>query len=136
MPKLFEVVLLLLFGIPISAIDLRTHRIPNRSLVAFALASMIGIFLSDSDGIFGRAIFALLTGFISLLCHLLTGRAIGMGDIKLIACLSLLVGALSILLNALIFATIFALIWRLKDRAKRVPMAPWLFIGTLAAILI
>jgi len=97
---------------------------------------MIGIFLSDSDGIFGRAIFALLTGFISLLCHLLTGRAIGMGDIKLIACLSLLVGALSILLNALIFATIFALIWRLKDRAKRVPMAPWLFIGTLAAILI
>ena len=59
-----------------------------------------------------------------------------MGDIKLITSLALLVGALTTLLNSLILAAVFALLLRGKRDGNRVPMAPWLFIGTLIAILI
>jgi len=117
-------------------IDFQSHRIPNKALAALALCEVGAILSSDTASFWDRVIFAFITGIVGVLCHILSGKAIGMGDIKLIACIALLIGSLSTLLNVLIIAAVMALLWRVKSRTKKVPMAPWFFAGALAVILI
>jgi prepilin signal peptidase PulO-like enzyme (type II secretory pathway) len=68
--------------------------------------------------------------------HAITGGAIGMGDIKLFAVLSLLLPGFQAVLLAITFSTICGLLQSLLQRARAIPFAPGLLTGTLLVILL
>lgn len=132
---MFEIVLLVATGIPIAISDIKNHRIPNRALAVLWV-------LEEGFQCHHGWRFLLSLNTISLLIfitgcslHLLTGTAVGMGDIKLFALLALLLGGLSRSMEALTYAAIIALIYAVVARKRSIPFGPALLLGTLGVIL-
>ncbi len=137
--NLARYILVALFGLPISVIDLRSRRIPNRLLILMSVGGVLVYFSAP------RHLLAALicTSFCALLLFpisLLRGAGLGAGDIKLIAALALILGRGAHILAALILACIFGLIqivvqalWRRKV-PRSIAFAPALIAGALIAI--
>jgi Flp pilus assembly protein protease CpaA len=131
----FELVPVLVVGIPIAISDIRSHRIPNRELIVFWVFEEIcqlhrGWHLALTSNITSLLIF--ITGCI---LHLLSGTRIGMGDIKLFALLVLPLGNLSRSMTALTSAAIIALIYAIVARKSVIPFGPALLLATVSVIL-
>lgn len=131
-------------GIPISIVDAREHRIPNRML--FPLAAAVSASLTAQTALSGDvgrlaaavglgaalwAVYALLSLF----------GGIGFGDVKLGGLIGLMLGWHS--LAAVIAATILAyllsaphaiaLVLRKDGRGRRIPFGPYLVLGAAIA---
>lgn len=68
----------------------------------------------------------------------LSDKGIGIGDIKLIGIVTLVLGlstTMKSLCCAMLFALIEGVIWYVKHQEKRIPFVPALFCGTAAVIL-
>lgn len=131
-------------GIPISIVDAREHRIPNRML--FPLAAAVSASLTAQtalSGDVGRLAAAVGLGAALWAVYALVSLfgGIGFGDVKLGALIGLLLGWHS--LTAVIAATILAyllsaphaiaLILRRDGRSRRIPFGPYLIAGAAIA---
>ena len=137
--NLARYILVVLFGLPISVIDLRSRRIPNR-LLALMGAGGVLIYLTAPRQLLAALICACLCALLLFPISLIRGAGLGAGDIKLIIALALILGRGAHILAALILACVFGLIqivvlalWRRKV-PRSIAFAPALIAGALLAI--
>jgi leader peptidase (prepilin peptidase)/N-methyltransferase len=133
-------------AVPLSAIDLATSTIPNILLGPAACTSLVGLLLAvpAGDGVtpLVRAILAALAvgaGFLAL--AVIAGGEFGLGDVKLLSYLALLTGyqswtlALRGLFAGFAIAAIAALTTRTARSTRQIPLAPWLTLGAVVALI-
>jgi len=121
----------LIFALPIVIADLSSRKIPNIYLIFYCYLTFPILLWRGFQRIDLTCAFAILL----LLCSLL---GMGMGDIKLIFLISLLIGLNSICLFVILFTSIMAfslmqifLIWAMsKVFPASIAMAPAIFMGT------
>lgn len=131
---------------PCAWTDVRAFLIPNRVLLAGCVvnALLLGVELLTDPGqaVYflvrtGTAVLALLAA--TLLCRLISPKAVGMGDIKLLAVMGFCLGnelvwsAVFFSLLVMFFYGIFVLATKRAERTDSIPLAPFLLIGTIAA---
>jgi leader peptidase (prepilin peptidase) / N-methyltransferase len=134
-----RIVLLILFGVVISVIDVRTRRIPNRLNLALLILSLIlyAFHLRDLPSALVTSIFFAL---ILALTVIPRREGFGGGDMKLIVVLAFLLGNAGRTLSALILAGIMALLQigaltvTRRRRIHSIAFAPALFIGALLSV--
>ncbi len=139
--------------IQIAAVDLARRVIPDPHLLGIALIGVLALFPSPADTFPAAARFALSAGVLTLLAALpaLFGRPapLGLGDVKLFAALSFLLGALrpsdglsplfSFLAAAFVLNGLFAIVLLLLRKVKTtgtLPMAPAVILAFLSAIAV
>jgi len=123
-------------------LDIRRKCIPNRLILAGACAGII-IRLAAMNGavLLDAALGALCAGGLFYVIFLLARNGIGMGDIKLIACTGFFTGLqqiIPVMVFSVILCGIFGVILLIAGRLHRkstVPFAPFLLLGTAAAML-
>ncbi|ALG28275.1 hypothetical protein AOZ07_04210 [Glutamicibacter halophytocola] len=138
------------FGVLLSKADIASHRLPNRLVGSWLLASLaLVICLGASSG----GLLGILQGFLGmlllgggyLLISLISAGAMGMGDVKLAGVLGLNLGYYS--LPALFLATlltfVLATFWviggvivRKLTLKSAVPFGPFMVIGAFAVLLV
>ena len=136
-----RMVLFLLAAIPVTAVDLREHRIPDARVV-------VGLFLAAwcaSRGVDFRPEEALLGGVLGLMLfwcvhHFSRGR-MGMGDVKFASVVGAFTGAAGLCaavfvaaVSGLAVALVLISLDRRNARA-RIPFAPFLSLGGAAALV-
>lgn len=131
------------------AIDIRTHRLPNRivlpTLTALVVLGVADAIASGESTAMIRAVFGMLIlgGFYAAL-RLLSREGMGGGDVKLAAVIGLILGwhswqalavgaASAFLLGALFSVSLMML--RRADGSTRIAFGPWMIIGALLGIL-
>jgi Flp pilus assembly protein protease CpaA len=125
---------LLLLGIPIAIIDVRSHRIPNNLLALFLVGSeALRLIFDRKHFLLSLQVGAAALVFSAALYLLSRGR-IGMGDLKLIVVLGLLLGDFARGLFAWFIALIFGLFLALCYRKRSIPFAPALLLAALLTI--
>lgn len=131
---------------PCAWTDARRYLIPNRVLLAGAAAAAALLALRTLQAP-GQAVSMLVsTGiataailFCALLCRLVSPKAVGMGDIKLLAVLALCLGmelvwaAVFYTFVLTFFVGVFLLATKRARRSDSIPFAPFLLFGTIAA---
>ena len=145
MISLFPLIPFAYFGVRLSIIDFKCHRLPNQ-LVAWFTATQILIMgitswitpdlarLTTALGI------AAATMFVYLLLYLVSGGSLGMGDVKFAFPLGLCVGwysadywlvaiFASFLLAGLV--AVIGLVTKRMTRKSRLAFGPYMFLGTL-----
>lgn len=131
------------------AVDIRTHRLPNR-IVLPTLAALIVLGVVDAITVgqsapLIRAVSGLLIlgGFYATL-RLLSRDGMGGGDVKLAAVIGLVLGwhswqALAVgAASAFVLGAVFSLslmMLRRADGSTRIAFGPWMIIGALLGIL-
>lgn len=137
---------LLAVSIPLARIDIREHRLPNRLVLPAIPIALVGQLVeSAASGQWYRLGTALgcagLTFVIALACSL--SGALGMGDTKLLAAMSLSLGwfsalapilAVSVaLVGALVPATVLVANRKTRPDSK-LPLGPYLLVGFAVAL--
>lgn len=135
-------------GIWLTAIDARTHRLPNR-IVLPTLASLFALVLLEGalTGDAGKAtasvigMLALAAFFAAL--HVMSGQGMGGGDVKLAAAIglllgwhgwqALLVGVFSTFLLGAGYALVLLGLRRVKLET-RIAFGPWMIIGAVLGV--
>lgn len=137
------------FGLQLSVIDFKTHRLPNRLVGKFAVFEIIALSVAswyDSDYVrfalaFGAAV---ATSAAYFLLYLFSRGSLGLGDVKFAFPLGLCVGwfAATYWLTSILFAFTFAGIVSLIGIASRrmnlnskLAFGPYMFAGTLIALV-
>jgi leader peptidase (prepilin peptidase)/N-methyltransferase len=145
MISLLPVIPLAYFGIRLSIIDFKTHRLPNHLVGWFTAIEIliIGVtswFTSDWTRLAAALGTALITIFAYLLFYLASRGSLGMGDVKFAFPLGLCVGwysanhwlvaiFVSFLLAGLV--AVIGLITKRMNRKSRLAFGPYMFLGTL-----
>jgi len=134
--------LLVLIVVPVTLIDLEHRIIPNRiTLPAAAAALLIGLATRPS-GVPAQLLAGLAAGGFLLAVVLAYPRGMGMGDVKLVAVLGLLLGAsvgvalfVGVLAGTVVGAVIMARAGVARGRKVAVPFGPFLGFGAVVALL-
>ena len=97
MIELAPLVILLLFGLWLSIIDIRSHRLPNQIVGAMALLlisaqAVIALTQSQLDRLVAALATALVTTLVYLLLYTVSRGSMGMGDVKFAFPLGLTIG--------------------------------------------
>ena len=97
MLELLPLVILLLFGLSVSIIDIRSHRLPNQVVAAMTLISLsvqavIALTQSQLDRLIAALATALVTTLVYLLLYICSRGSMGMGDVKFAFPLGLAIG--------------------------------------------
>lgn len=134
---------------PISYIDFKSRKIPNKLLLSGLIARVVfyiieffmgkeeitGILFSDLKGM-------LLGGGIFLIGALAAKNSIGMGDVKMFAVIGLFCGytrTMAVIMFSLFLCFVTAIILLLLKRKSlkdSVPLAPFVFVGTFLAMVL
>ncbi|MBI9104764.1 MAG: prepilin peptidase [Spirochaetales bacterium] len=139
-----EMLILILFGLPISYFDLRQKRLPLPLTLSALSASIIYRFVQYSDfREFALYIMAGAAGFLFVFAiRIITKGGIGLGDALVSAFLGIILGLKS-LLPAILLAAVLALVISLLllglkkiDRATPIPFAPFLYTGGVLTLII
>jgi leader peptidase (prepilin peptidase)/N-methyltransferase len=90
-------VILLLFGLWLSIIDIRSHRLPNQvvaamTLTSFLVQALIALTQSQFDRLIAALATALATTLVYLLLYMCSRGSMGMGDVKFAFPLGLAIG--------------------------------------------
>ncbi len=138
------------FGIALSAADISSHRLPNRLVLRWLLASGILVSLLGAVRMDYWPVLRALAGMMVLcggylLVSLISSGAMGMGDVKLAAVLglnlayfsfpALLVATLMTFAGATVFVLGGVLVRRLTLKSA-VPFGPFMIGGSLFALLV
>jgi leader peptidase (prepilin peptidase) / N-methyltransferase len=97
MLELLPLVILILFGLSLSIIDIRSHRLPNQVVAAMTLISLsvqavIALTQSQLDRLTAAIATALVTTLVYLLLYICSRGSMGMGDVKFAFPLGLAIG--------------------------------------------
>lgn len=145
--KAAKITVLILLLAPVAYIDFKQKIIPDKVLLAglfcriifyliemfFEKGEVLDILVSDLKGV-------LLGGGVFLLGALISKDSIGMGDVKLYSVIGIFCsysGTLASIIMSLLMcfiASVILLILKKKDRKDTLPLAPFVFVGTLLAI--
>ena len=132
------------FGIRLSIIDFKTHRLPNHLVGWFAAIEILimGVtswFTSDWTRLAAALGTAVITMFAYLLLYLASRGSLGMGDVKFAFPLGLCVGwysanqwLLAIFVSFLIagVVAVIGLVAKRMTRKSRLAFGPYMFLGT------
>ena len=132
------------FGIPLSIIDFKTHRLPNHLVGCFTAIEILimGVtswFTSDWTRLAAALGTAVITMFAYLLLYLASRGSLGMGDVKFAFPLGLCVGwysanqwLLAIFVSFLIagVVAVIGLVAKRMTRKSRLAFGPYMFFGT------
>ena len=124
----------------IALVDLRTHRISNRAVMVFAIASLVTTDLKRYtwfDHFYSTMIVLCVAIFLSVFCGL------GMGDVKLLGILAILVlpaqadTYLIFLLTVAVAASVHAIFLSggVLRKSLQIPLAPAILCGTIATLI-
>lgn len=132
--------LLSFFAIAFTVSDLKSYRLPNSLMLAFALSSLAYLSIFSPQDLLGNSLCSLAIFCILLALYLVSPDSLGGGDVKLITCLTLLVGA-KLALVTLSLATglgllAFIISWVTSRSIRRLPFAPFLFLGCFLALIV
>ena len=136
---LLDAALVVVLG-AVTVSDLRTRLIPDRTLVVGLAVGLPLSVLADPDGLPGRLLAALGAGGFLLGAALARPGGMGLGDAKLAAVLGLYLGGTVVEALAVAFAagSLAGLVLILRGgwsaRNDTIPFAPFIALGTLAAI--
>jgi leader peptidase (prepilin peptidase)/N-methyltransferase len=144
MISLLPVIPLAYFGIRLSIIDFKTHRLPNHLVGWFTAIEIliIGVtswFTSDWTRLAAALGTAVITMFAYLLFYLASRGSLGMGDVKFAFPLGLCVGwysanqwLLAIFVSFLIagVVAVIGLVAKRMTRKSRLAFGPYMFLGT------
>ena len=147
--KFFLSVIISIFMAVLANTDYRKNLIPNRILVVatavwFVICGL-SIIMEKERGIelTGNSLAgAMFSGGAFLLCYIITKKKMGAGDVKMAAVMGLFLGGRYIFFSLIVgvmacviysFVQIFRKKMSFKDG---VPLAPFLFFGTVAALLL
>ena len=145
MISLFPLIPFAYFGVRLSIVDFKFHRLPNQ-LVAWFTATQILImgitsWIASDLARFGTALgIAAATTLVYLLLYLVSSGSLGMGDVKFAFPLGLCVGwysadhwLVAIFASFLIagIVAIIGLATKRMDKKSRLAFGPYMFLGTL-----
>jgi len=124
-----------------SALDLRSHRVPNLLVVPLLAIGALGPLALGWDATRNAWLGGLAAGLVMLALFLMRRGAMGFGDVKIAAYCGMVAGpgsvALMLLLahalGALVAATALAL--RLRRRTDSMPLTPFLAAGLCVALV-
>ncbi len=123
----------------LSVIDARTKEIPIQFTVFIGILAVINLALNLDNWLNYLLGFAVITGALVLLVFLSGGRAIGGGDVKLMAGCGLYLGIESTLfaffLGCIIGSIIHVLRMKFSNASRELAMGPYLAIGVFIALL-
>jgi leader peptidase (prepilin peptidase)/N-methyltransferase len=134
------------FGIRLSAIDLKVHRLPNYLVAWFTVTqvvTLIGLNLGDLELLMISILTAAGTTAIYLILFALSRGALGMGDVKFAFPLGLTVGWfapdlwLIAIFTSFLLAGIVAVIGLAAKRIERtshIAFGPYMFLGSFVVI--
>jgi len=129
-----QLFLLIVLGIPIAISDIRTRRIPNNLLLILILGSEVFRVIFDRPHFW----ISLQVGLVSAVaCGALHGGfrgRIGMGDLKLMVVLAIILADFHRAVFGLLFALLAAGIFSLMRRRKSVAFAPALICAALLTL--
>ena len=143
MRNLLPLLVLAGFGIRLSAIDLKVHRLPNSLVAWFAgtqVVTLIGLSLGDLEPL--KISMLVATGSTAIYCVLfvLSRGSLGMGDVKFAFPLGLSVGWfapdlwLMAIFTSFLLAGVVAVIGLAAKRIERtshIAFGPYMFLGSL-----
>ena len=97
MLELLPLVVLLLFGLWLSIIDIRSHRLPNKVVaamtrVSISIQALIALTQSQLDRLIAALTTALVTTLVYFLLYVCSRGSMGMGDVKFAFPLGLAIG--------------------------------------------
>lgn len=127
---------------PLTAIDWREHRLPDRytlSLWAGSALVSLGAPAQASGGVIGSALVVLVLW----LCAEAPGQPLGFGDVKLGGALGMQLGwygvetAMAGVVLAVMAGGIYSLwllLWRRIRASEHIAFGPWLFVGALGVL--
>lgn len=140
---------LFLIGCRLVAIDMRTHRLPNRIVLPTLAALLVLVCLDafatgETDALIGALCGMLLLGVFYASLRSISSEGMGGGDVKLAAVIGLVLGwhgwqalavgaASAFVLGALYALTLIAL--RRADRATRIAFGPWMILGAVLGVV-
>ena len=134
---------LVLAVVPCAAIDIERRIIPNRITGPASLLALIAGLALDSAGEPGRLLWAALAGGFLLLAALARPSGMGMGDVKLVGMMGLLLGRpVVVALLLALLGSIAAGVVLARRRGVRVarktglPFGPYLAVGGIVAALV
>jgi leader peptidase (prepilin peptidase)/N-methyltransferase len=146
MRNLLPLLVLAGFGIRLSAIDLKVHRLPNYLVgwfTATQIATLITLSFDNLNDLKMPLLVAAGTTAIHLILFILSRGALGMGDVKFASPLGLTVGWyvpelwLMAIFSSFSFAGLVALIGLATKRLTRnspIAFGPYMFLGSLFVI--
>ena len=97
MLEILPLAVLILFGLWLSIIDIRSHRLPNQvvaamTLMSFFVQALIALTQSQFDRLIAALATALVTTLVYLLLYIGSRGSMGMGDVKFAFPLGLTIG--------------------------------------------
>lgn len=142
MRNLLPLLVLVGFGIRLSAIDLKVHRLPNYLVAWFTaiqVVTLIALNLGDLKQLKVSLLVAVGTNAVYLILFVLSRGALGMGDVKFAFPLGLTVGWfapdswLTAILVSFVLAGVIAAIGLATKRIERtshIAFGPYMFLGS------
>jgi leader peptidase (prepilin peptidase)/N-methyltransferase len=150
MSNLLPIIPLAYFGIRLSIIDFKIHRLPNKLVGWFALTEvllLVGLSFVESDlrGLVTAIGVALTTMSIYVLLYFISRGALGMGDVKFAFPLGLCIGwyspeqaliSLYISFLAAGFVALIGIISKRMSRRSRLAFGPYMFLSTFLVCIL
>jgi len=146
--NLLPIIPLVYFGVQLSMIDFKSHRLPNKLVGWFALTEILllaglGVVESDLKRLVTATGIAIATMSIYVLLYFISRGSLGMGDVKFAFPLGLTVGwyapghwLTSIFVSFLFAGSVAMLGIALKQisRKSRMAFGPYMFLGTIVSL--
>ncbi|WP_091234698.1 A24 family peptidase [Microbacterium sp. 3J1] len=140
---------LFLIGCRLVAIDMRTHRLPNRIVLPtlaalLALTALDALVTGESRALVGALWGMLILGVFYAALRSLSSEGMGGGDVKLAAVIGLVLGwhgwqALAVgAASAFVLGALYALVlivFRRADGATRIAFGPWMILGAVLGVV-
>ena len=124
-----------------AAIDVQQKIIPNVLVVSGSLVGIIIAFINTNMTLINALMTVFLIGGLLWIVSILSKGAIGMGDVKLVACIGIFLGlqkTLTVLCVALLLSGIVAvvlIVLRYANGKKEIPFAPFVLAAAMITIL-
>ena len=142
-------VMLIVFGIITSVIDIKTKKVPNSLVLVMFIAWLLTmtpmLFINTQEAttkIFDSGLGFLLGGGLLLLVYVISRKGLGGGDVKFMAAAGLYLGFYSVI-PAMFFGSVLAaltvltlLLLKKMKRKDTIPLTPFLSIGMIVAVLL
>lgn len=129
------------FGIPLTIIDMRVHRLPNRVVFAMGVTGALGMMVLGWQW---RALIGAAAAFVFYAAlAALPGQGMGMGDVKLAAVLGGLMSFIAVdalmiwLITPFVVGAIVTAALVMSKRATartRIPFGPFMVLGAVVAV--